>query len=107
MKRTTNLRNYASISTPEGMYHIWLSRPTKNGEIICSCGFSLQYKMPFLDAISNLGYVSADEVQIIDQDYSVIILQCVQAPEGVYERLLDDIPELMEKYLVKNPIKSE
>lgn len=107
MERTTNLRNYASISTPEGMYHIWLSRPTKNGEIICSCGFSLQHKMPFVDAISNLGYVFADEVQIIDQDYSVIILKCVQATEGVYEKLMDDIPELMEKYLVKHPIKSE
>lgn len=107
MERTTNLRGYASISTPDGTWHIWLSRPTKSGEIICSCGFSLQSKMPFVDAISNLGYVSADEVQIIDRDYSVIILRCIQAPEGVYEKLMDDIPELMEQYLVNVTTKSE
>ena len=88
-------RGYASISTPDGKFRIWLNRPT-----ICSCGFALKRKLPFVDTISALGYVQADEVRQIDQDYSTLILYCVQSPDGVFERLIEDIPELMEQYLV-------
>ena len=95
-------RGYASISTPDGKFRIWLNRPTASGKIICSCGFALKQKLPFVDAISALGYVQADEVQQIDQDYSTLILYCVQSSNGVFERLIEDIPELMEQYLISH-----
>ena len=101
METASAARGYASISTPDGSYRIWLNRPTSAGRIICTCGFALKAHLPFVDAISSLGYVQADEVRQIDQDYSTLILSCVQAPSGVFERLIEDMPELMEQYLVK------
>ena len=44
--------------------------------------------------------MQADEVRLIDEDYSTLILTCVQSSDGVFERLIEDIPELMEQYLV-------
>lgn len=93
-------RGYVAISTPDGKFRMWLNKPTASGKIICSCGFSLKQKLPFVDAISTLGYVQADEVRLIDEDYSTLILICVQSSDGVLERLIEDIPELMEQYLV-------
>lgn len=93
-------RGYASISTPDGKFRMWLNKPTASGKIICSCGFSLKQKLPFVDAINTLGYVQADKVRLIDEDYSTLILICVQSSDGVFERLIEDIPELMEQYLV-------
>lgn len=95
-------RGYASISTPDGKFRIWLNRPTASGKIICSCGFALKGKLPFVDAIDTLSYVQVDEVRQIDQDYSTFILYCVQSPNGVFERLIEDIPELMERYLTNH-----
>ena len=97
----SNSRGFASISTPDGQYRIWLSKPTASGRIVCSCGFALKRKLPFVDAIGTLGYVYADEVRQIDEDYSTLILHAVQAPNGVFERLIEDLSELMEQYLVK------
>lgn len=95
-------RGYASISTPDGKFRLWLNRPTSAGKIICSCGFALKQKLPFVDAIDALGYVRVDEVRQIDGDYSTLALHCVQSPKGVFERLLDDIPELMEQCLAEH-----
>lgn len=95
-------RGYASISTPDGRFRMWLNRPTASGKIICSCGFALKQKLPFVDAINKLGYVQADEVREIDMDYSTLILCCVQSPNGVFERLIEDIPELMDQYLISH-----
>lgn len=93
-------RGYASISTPDGKFRMWVNRPTASGCIVCSCGFSLKQKLSFADAITALGYVRVDEVREIDQDYSTLILCCVHSSNGVFEQLIEDIPELMEQYLV-------
>lgn len=95
-------RGQTSISTPDGQFRIWLNRPTAAGKIICSCGFALKEKLPFVDAIDTLGYVMTDEVRQIDQDYSTLILYCIQPPNEVVERLIEDLPILMEQYLVPN-----
>lgn len=96
---TTETRGYASISTPEGKYRMWISRPTKSGRMTCNCGFALANKMPFVDGIESLGYVSVEEVRQIDSDFSYLILRCVDTSSECMLCLIEDIPALMEKYL--------
>lgn len=81
---------------------MWLNRPTVSGRIVCSCGFALKERLPFVNAINELGYVQVDEVRQIDQDYSTLILYSVHAFNEVFEQLIEDIPKLMEQYFIYN-----
>lgn len=100
---TVKSRGYASISTPDAKYRMWVPRPTRSGRITCNCGFSLSRGLPFVDAISELKYVTVDEVKRIDKDFGTMVLQCNEKPGDCMERLLEDLPELMERYLVNQP----
>lgn len=107
MEKNSNQRGYASISTPDGKYRMWITRFTSAGTATCSCGFSLKGNLPFVDAINQLDYLRVDEVKEIDQDYSILIVSCLDRPSECLMRMVEDFPELMEKYLVRHPIKSE
>lgn len=92
-------RGYASISTPDGKYRVWIPRPTSAGRVVCSCGFALKSHLPFVDAIDALDYLQVDEVRQIDQDLSNLIISCLDKPHECMLRMVEDIPKLMEEYL--------
>lgn len=93
-------RGFASISTPDGRFRIWVPRPTNSGRMTCNVGFPLKEHLDFVDAIDGLEYLQVDEVRQIDKDLSTMVLWCKQSPTACMERLLEDLPELMEQYLV-------
>lgn len=101
METTTNLkeRGFATISTPDGRHRIWLHRPTPEGSIYASCNFALAGHYDFVDAVNTLGYVSVYNALTYDNYYSSLKLTCLLEPEGCLERLMEDLPEKMEKYL--------
>ncbi len=94
-----NPRGYASISTNDGQYRIWIPRPDKAGVMCCNCGFGLRSYLPFVDAIDQLDYVHVEEVKQLDKDFSAIVVQCDGDRNGCLERLMEDIPRLMEEHL--------
>lgn len=56
--------------------------------------------MLFVDAVDRLGYVRVDEATRIDGDLSALTLRCLVRPYArCMERLLEDIPLLMEEHL--------
>lgn len=92
-------RGFGSIGTPDGTHRVWLQRPTASGRICAACNFALAGHMNLVDAIDLLGYVSVDAAVSYDNDYSCLTLSCILAPEGCLEKLMDDIPKLMEEFL--------
>lgn len=108
MKKNSNQRGYTSISTPDGKWRVWINRLNKSGQFAIACGFSIGDKLQFVDAIDALEYVQVEEVCHLDDDLSDLIIDCTIENHGeVFLRLIEDLPELMDKYLVKHPIKSE
>lgn len=107
MKKNSNQRGYASISTPDGKFRMRIPRPTSAGTAMCSCSFPLKNHLSFVDAIDKLDYLRVDEVREIDQDFSYLVISCLDRPGECLMRMVEDLPELMDKYLVKHPIKSE
>lgn len=93
------LQPFTVISSPDDKFKIWVQRPTYNGRIVCTCGFSLKGRMPFVDAIDRLPYVSVEEVNNVDEDMSHLILRMENNSNDVL--LIEDIQELMEQYIVK------
>lgn len=107
MKTTEiNDRGFASISTPDGRFRMWVPRPTAGGKITCSCGFALGEYLPFTDAVDALAYVRVEEIRHIDEGFGYMVIGCVEEPRECMERLLEDFPELMERYLVKEEERS-
>lgn len=93
-------KGFASVSTPDGKYRIWMPRPTGSGTMACACSFGLQHRLPLVDAIDRLPYVRVDEVREIDEDYSTLVLTCQTTPySACLERLMEDLPNLMEEHL--------
>lgn len=99
-------RGFASISTDDGRYRIWIPRPTTAGTMYCTCGFGLRGHMPFVDAIDRLPYLQVQEVNQIDEDFSAIVIRCTETPyRTCMERMLDDLPRLMDEELVERVLK--
>ena len=94
-----NPRGYANISTNDGRFRIWIPRPNGAGVMHCNCGFGLRSHLPCVDAIDRLDYVHVEAVKQLDEDFSTIILQCDGEHKGCLERLMEDIPTLMEEHL--------
>lgn len=92
-------RGFATISTSDGRLRIWVQRPTPEGSIHLSCNFALAGHYDFVDAVDKLDYVTVYSALTYDNDYSSMVINCGQAPEGCLERLLEDLPELMEERL--------
>lgn len=93
---------FSSISTPDGKFRMWIPRPTASGRVICNCGFALKSHLSFVDAIDALDYLQVDEVRQIDQDLSSLTISLLDAPHECMLKMIEDIPELMEQYLVKS-----
>lgn len=101
LMKTNNQKGFATVSTPDGRYRIWLPRPTSSGVMRCSCSFGLRNRLQLIDAIDALNYVRVDEVNEIDQDYSTFVITCLHRPfADCLEKLMDDLPEVMEKNLI-------
>ena len=94
-----NLQPFTIISSPDNKFKIWVQRPTYIGRVVCTCGFSLNDRIPFVDAIDKLSYVLVEETGTIDEDMAYIVLRVEHSKSVV--RLIEDLPELMEQYLVK------
>lgn len=92
-------RGFAIITTPDEENRVWIHRPINNTITVC-CSFSLEGRMEFIDAINNSEcMVEVQEVHTFDEDYSSFIMQCKDNPEKCAERLLEAIPELMDKHV--------
>lgn len=97
-----NQKGFASVSTPDGRYRIWLPRPTSSGRLVCSCSFALKKRLPLVDAIDALPYIQVEEIRDIDEDYSTFIITCKETPyHACMERLIEDLPKLMEEHLTE------
>lgn len=100
-----NQKGFATISTPDGNFRIWLSRPTKGGKMRCACSFGLQHRLQLVDALNALPYIEVDSVNEIDEDYSSLVLKCLNIPYSVcLEKLINTLPELMNRYLSDNHV---
>lgn len=101
METTTNLqqRGFAVISSPDGRHQMRLSLPQPDGAIFSSCNFALAGHYAFVDAVDTLGYVSVYSALTYDEDYSSMIMSCLMNPGECMERLMEDLPELMEEWL--------
>lgn len=102
MEKTTiekHPRTFATISTPDGRHRIWLPRPTEAGRIFASCSFALAGHMDFVDGIDRLGYVRVERAETSDDNYSRLDLSCQDGPALCLERLMEDLPGLMEEHL--------
>ena len=84
-----NNKGFSSISTPDGQFRMWIPRPTASGRVICNCGFALKSHLPFVVAVRQ-----------IDQDFSILAISFLNAPHECMLKMIEDIPELMEQYLV-------
>lgn len=91
------LQPFTIISSPEDKFKIWIQRPIF-GRIVCTCGFSLKGRMPFVGALDKLGYVTVEETNNIDEDMSHIILRTEYNKNAV--RLIEDMPGLIDQYLI-------
>lgn len=100
MDNVSGERGYASISTPDGKFRIWVPRPTSAGRMNCTCGFALKKHLPFVDAMDALDYIQVEEVRQIDEDFSYMVISCLEKPHECMLKLIDDFPSLMEQYLV-------
>lgn len=100
----SNNKNFASISTLDGQFRMWIPRPTASGKVICNCGFALKNHLPFVDAIDALDYLQVDEVRQIDQDLSSLIITILDTPHECMLKMIEDLPGLMEQYLVKTSV---
>lgn len=92
-------RGFATISTADGRLRIWVQRPTKAGRIYASCNFPLAGHWDFVDSIDTLGYVCVDGGTTYDNDYSSLQLTCLKKPAECLERLMVDLPKVMEEWL--------
>lgn len=97
-----NQKGFASVSTPDGRYRIWMPRPTSSGRLVCSCSFALKKRLLLVDAIDALPYIQVEEIRDIDEDYSMFIITCKETPYHIcMERLIEDLPRLMEEHLTE------
>ncbi|TCO88123.1 hypothetical protein EV202_1276 [Bacteroides heparinolyticus] len=92
------VRNYTSIASPDGKEKIWISRPTRVGQLQCTCSFSLKGNLTFVDAIDALEYLSVEKVGQIDEEFSFFIVRPNIDPRKCALRLIDDLPELMNEH---------
>lgn len=76
-----------------------LSRPLPDGRIFATCSFALAGHWDFVDSIDTLGYVRVIEGATYDMYYSCMIISCVLEPGECMERLLTDLPKVMEEWL--------
>lgn len=97
---TKKLLPFTVITSPDDIFKIWIQQPNYTGRIVCTCGFSLQKRMSFVDAINQLGYISVESVSIVDENMSHLELRMDK--NGYLHRLIEDLPELMDKYLISN-----
>lgn len=96
---TKQPRDFAVISSPDGRHQMRLSRPQPDGAIFSSCNFALAGHYDFVDAVDTLGYVSVYSALTYDEDYSSMIMSCLMNPGECMERLLVDLPKVMEEWL--------
>ena len=89
----------ATITAPDGKkFHPYL--PISRGGIAyLSCSFGLDSRMNFVDGVDALEYVTVNQVTTYDEDYAVLRLQYDSDHKGCLERLMEDIPPLMEAHL--------
>lgn len=95
--KNPELQPFTIISSPDDKFKVWIQRPMC-GKTVCTCGFSLKGRMAFVDAIDKLPYISVEESNSIDEYMSHIILRVEDNKNAV--RLIEDLPELMEQYLI-------
>lgn len=55
--------------------------------------------MAFVDSIDALDYIRVDRVITYDEDISALQLTLLQDPKDCLERLMEDLPKLMEEHL--------
>lgn len=88
---------YTTITSPDNRFKVWISRPNNLGQVVLNLSFSLVGRMPFVDGIDALDYVSVDSVLNIDRDLSHVRLTMANNKDAV--KLIDDLPDLMARYL--------
>lgn len=98
---TNNLqqREFAVISSPDGKHQMRLNLPLPDGRIFASCSFALAGHWDFVDSIDTLGYVRVDSASTYDADYSSMQMTCLMEPGECMERLMEDLPKVMEEWL--------
>lgn len=92
-------RDFAVISSPDGKFQMRLRRPLPDGRIFASCGFALAGHWDFVDSIDTLGYVRVIQGATYDADFSSMQMNCLLEPGECMERLMVDLPKVMEEWL--------
>lgn len=89
----------ATITAPDGKNFIRIFLYPAEGIAYLSCSFGLDSRMNFVDGVDALEYVTVNQVTTYDEDYAVLRLQYDSDHKGCLERLMEDIPTLMEAHL--------
>ena len=92
-------RGFAVISSPDGRHQMRLSRPLPDGRIFATCSFAVAGHWDFVDSIDTLGYVCVNGASTYDTDYSSMQMTCIMEPGECMERLMVDLPKVMEEWL--------
>ncbi|HIY89444.1 MAG TPA: hypothetical protein H9824_12200 [Candidatus Bacteroides pullicola] len=93
-------RNNIFVSAPGRPDVILINRPhRRHGVIWLSCSFSLGNRMGMVDSIDTLGYVRVNRVSKCEYGGAWIEVSCLLGPMECMERLMVDLPELMEEWL--------
>lgn len=59
--------------------------------------FSMERRMPLVDAIDTLGYAKVERVTNVDKDLSYLSVRLKSS--DLLERFIEDIPELMSQWV--------
>ena len=92
-------RNHIFVSAPGSSDVILIYRPNKKGDLLLSCSFRLNKRMGMVDSIDTLGYVRVDRVNHIEEAGTMIEVSCLMDPMECMERLMVDLPKVMEEWL--------
>ena len=92
-------RGFAVISSPDGRHQMRLSRPLPDGRFFATCSFAVAGHWDFVDSIDTLGYVCVNGASTYDTDYSSMQMTCIMEPGECMERLMVDLPKVMEEWL--------
>ena len=92
-------KTFITLTTPDDRNRVWISKSDRQGRVRIIFSFGLKGRLPLVDDIDRLPYVSVLEVSDIDTECSGMVLQFTDPHPGHLARLTDDLCELLHRYL--------
>lgn len=92
-------KTFITLATPDGENRIWISKSDRRGFFRIIFSFCLTGRLPLVDDIDRLPYVSVIEVNNPHKECAGLLLRFTDPNPGHLARLTDDLCELLHRYL--------